>query len=1079
MNKKNVLIIFIWILLLITQSFIVTSTNNPLSNGTWGLQVTTDTVETPYQTGEAPYNGSENVSRTPTLYVIVRDNTTNDKMNVTWYSNSSGSWVQFASDSTIANNTNISQSATNFTDYSTTYWWSVNLSDTSSNWYNRTYHLTTLANTTVINNPLSSGTWGIQVTVNTRPTITVENPSNGSTNQPLSLTWSCYISDINGDTFNWNITCSNGQSNSANGAGNGTKSLSISNLLGSHTYTIWVNVTDSHGAIIREYHTFSTLASTVNTISSGIWGIKNQIVYYEWGDWSDWWVMSMPVEDFAPPTSFTTSTFNDTAINLSWTKNSNATHTYITRKLGSYPDNRSDGTNIYNDTGTSYDDTGLNIGSHYYYRAWSYNSTVNSFTVSYSSTNGYTKPGTPEDLHDTNSGLITIDFEWTKGVNATNSVIIMNETGYTNYPNSITNGTSKYNNTGSSTQITGLSANTTYYFSIWSYNPASNFNSPSYVSDDATTLASADSPYNLAAGTYNATQLNLSWTKSNINHSTVIRRKTGGYPTLSTGTEIYNGTASTYKDTGLTPATKYYYRAWGWNGETLSTGYAQITGITRPEPPYDFTGNIQDNQLVITWTKGTGAWTTLIRNDTGQYPATTSSGTQQYNGSGTQTIVNGTSSIDYYRGWSYAEVNGTPIYSLPTNLLWGGLEINVYKEDQPWIAIGNYTVFITNNDATETYLNTSQNNPFRIDVGDVPNGEDITIQITKQGYKTRTQVMNLLENTYYTINFYLAASSEGSPPSEVGEPWYVNASDITNETTSSHYIITVKNELETYIENAYVIIQRYVNATANDSDYDSYDTVLSDYTDSSGQVEVDLIPDTVYYVTISKTGYKTMNTFWTPSEISYVEDAYKTFIIEFTESEYENETVWYDFITFNGYLNGNILYINYTDTSSNTTDTAIVVYENNQSQGIILAIYWNNKTGNNSFQLNVSDVNGSSCFTVDVFINHSRFGFVHTSFTVCGGRNITSSTRFDSLFTLNFGYNPFGWSNTFMFIILCITMFSFGQRFAGLSMMLCGGILLFINTVIGLSLLQVGVPILLLIVSVLIIWGEQRKEDNG
>lgn len=43
----------------------------------------------------------------------------------------------------------------------------------------------------------------------------------------------------------------------------------------------------------------------------------------------------------------------------------------VRRKTGSYPTSPSDGTQVYYDTGTSYNDTGLTAGTTYYYSAWS------------------------------------------------------------------------------------------------------------------------------------------------------------------------------------------------------------------------------------------------------------------------------------------------------------------------------------------------------------------------------------------------------------------------------------------------------------------------------------------------------------------------------------------------------------------------------------------------------------------------------------------------------------------------------------------------------------------------------------
>ena len=96
---------------------------------------------------------------------------------------------------------------------------------------------------------------------NSPPVFGTPSPANSSTNNPLSLTWSIPINDPEGDSFNWTIQCSNGQSANANGASNGTKSLSLSGLAYLTTYKVWVNATDpptGSGLWTRRWYTFTT-----------------------------------------------------------------------------------------------------------------------------------------------------------------------------------------------------------------------------------------------------------------------------------------------------------------------------------------------------------------------------------------------------------------------------------------------------------------------------------------------------------------------------------------------------------------------------------------------------------------------------------------------------------------------------------------------------------------------------------------------------------------------------------------------------------------------------------------------------
>jgi hypothetical protein len=140
------------------------------------------------------------------------------------------------------------------------------------------------------------------------PDFGLPNPENGSTNQPLSLIWSIPINDPDGDLISWTIQCSNGQTNSAIESTNGTKTLSLTNLVSSTTYKVWVNATDPGGSGLytRKWCIFTTQQQqnappnkpnrpsgptsgkinvqytyTTSTIDS-----NGDQVYYQW-DWGD------------------------------------------------------------------------------------------------------------------------------------------------------------------------------------------------------------------------------------------------------------------------------------------------------------------------------------------------------------------------------------------------------------------------------------------------------------------------------------------------------------------------------------------------------------------------------------------------------------------------------------------------------------------------------------------------------------------------------------------------------------------------------------------------------------------------
>jgi hypothetical protein len=92
---------------------------------------------------------------------------------------------------------------------------------------------------------------------NTAVSISNPSPSNNSFNCSTDLIWSADISDADGDTFDWHISCGNGQNNSVSGASNGTKQIELQNLDHDTLYTLWVNVTDGFH-LTKAWYQFTT-----------------------------------------------------------------------------------------------------------------------------------------------------------------------------------------------------------------------------------------------------------------------------------------------------------------------------------------------------------------------------------------------------------------------------------------------------------------------------------------------------------------------------------------------------------------------------------------------------------------------------------------------------------------------------------------------------------------------------------------------------------------------------------------------------------------------------------------------------
>jgi len=242
----------------------------------------------------------------------------------------------------------------------------VNITETMRNGYSFVGAVALVSSEQIIKDDGIDSLRSIPVTQNIRPikclfNDTVNNPPvfknsttvDSSMDQEPSFVWSIDIEDPDGDYFNWTIECSNGQSNSTNYDSNGTKELPISGLDHDTEYMIWVNATDNYTAT-RKWFAFKTREKIIPDT----------------------------------PDSFTASANGRFQMNLTWTYDG-GNCTYIE---WSATENwsRGRGIEIYKDKGTSYQHMGLDDGIQYFYQAWSYNETDNTYSILYANANDTT-----------------------------------------------------------------------------------------------------------------------------------------------------------------------------------------------------------------------------------------------------------------------------------------------------------------------------------------------------------------------------------------------------------------------------------------------------------------------------------------------------------------------------------------------------------------------------------------------------------------------------------------------------------------------------------------------------------------
>lgn len=118
--------------------------------------------------------------------------------------------------------------------------------------------------------------------------------------------------------------------------------------------------------------------------------------------------------------------------------------------------------------------------------------------------------------------------------------------------------------------LTGLVQGELYYFRMYAYNDDGRGDGV-----ESTFLTKPVEPTALTCTTLNSTAIRCNWNTGLGALNTVVRYKVGGYPTdTADGTLGYNGTLTTYNQSGLVTDTVYFFRAWSWASEGTRQQYS-------------------------------------------------------------------------------------------------------------------------------------------------------------------------------------------------------------------------------------------------------------------------------------------------------------------------------------------------------------------------------------------------------------------------------------------------------------------------------------------------------------------------
>ena len=636
-----------------------------------------------------------------------------------------------------------------------------------------------------------------------------------------------------------------------------------------------------------------------------------------------------------------------------------------------------------------------------------------------------TRPNPPTNL-TCNFNTTHANLSWIKNSSANKTVLTVKIGSSPSNPN---DGTVLYNGTGEY-YIDSYADYTSRFYRAWSYlnwtyNPTLWHFSSDY--SEANTTYTIDPPYN-GSSAYDYPYLNITWSRGNRSSQEIVVSRNDTWSTSATqpGNWIRQNSTNTWFNVSETQVR--YYTIWSYN---LTDNIYSVIGLNSP-------------------------WGTLIlscfnENDMSQgitfnVEITNSEATQSYVESGLTNyhfidlndIPLGDNTIFIFTAIGYRQ--RTYYYNLAENVFYNltayliPIEIPVPPggggEEDCQLLLYSDSVSVTN-PAVDTTITLTHELEEIVTV-DIYNsslygtyGGWIVVSTDKFTYNSTHVVVN---SSVLDVNTTMARATY----------YYEYCGDINSILCQ----ITIINEYDQCIPDAKCTVQRFNNVT------ETYVNISVQLTDGNGQFTVWLEPFVNYHFVLYKENYIQQGSkFWTPSPSEYI----KTFRLAYDRPEPPEEIRPQDIITFNAYFvdgDNNTLYVNFTDISDNTTDGLVTIYQNGT-----INVYHVNLT-NSSYNFTWTNANHSLYdYEVVLYIyNHSNIGNWSTAIII--PKYISPKEQFvidlDIDISAVLGENPLGWVNCFILFFGMVILTNFGRRWAGISIMGLGGILVIAQLLFGL-----------------------------